>query len=65
MLGLHDAMNLNVTRAGWLIFFVVSFDGKQSIAITSKSYWLLFNVCVIDITPSEFIVNGTFGVIIS
>jgi len=37
-IGLHDDIILKVIRAGSLIFLVVSFDGKQSIAITSKSY---------------------------
>jgi hypothetical protein len=65
IIGLHDEIILKVIRAGWLIFLVVSFDGKQSIAIISKSYWLLFNDFVIDMTPVESIENGTFGVIIS
>jgi len=59
---------LIVTFVGSLIIFVLSFDddddGKQSIAITSNSYFSSIKGFLIDIEPFESIENGTLGVVI-
>jgi len=57
---------LIITFVGSLIIFVLSFDddGKQSIAITSNSYFSSIKGFLIDIEPFESIENGTLGVVI-